>query len=259
MSRRVLLFGLTLLLALSGTAGVLAYVRHADARAVAGKRTVSVLVTTKKVAAGTTVAQARHDGLLRTEDMPAETVPGDTFAAVADLDSIGDQVAADDIVAGQLVRRPMFVARSAAVGGLTVPDGKLVLTVAVGTAAEVAGYLEPGSKVAVFDTYTVAEGTDGKPAGDDLERNHKYDQATRLLLSKVTVLAVGPAPAERKAATAGAADAAKVLVTVAVTQYEAERLVHGAQVGHLYLALVPDGSEPIPSDGVDNNTVFGAE
>jgi Flp pilus assembly protein CpaB len=260
MSRRVLLIGLALLLAATGTAGVLLYVKQADARAVAGKETVSVLVAAKKVPVGTSVSDARANGMMRTEIMPRGTVPDDTLFSGDDIAALSEQVATGDIEAGQLLRRPMFAAKSAQTDGLSVPDGKMVVTVEVDAAAEVAGYLKPGSMVSVFNTFTVLEGKGRTAAGDDLARNHDYDQATRLLLPKIEVLAVGPAPAQAKdAATAAAATATDVLVTVAVSQAEAEKLIHGTQVGHIYLALVPDGTTPTPGQGVDNRTVFGTE
>lgn len=258
MSRRVLVVVLAVLLAATGTTGVLLYVRQADARAVAGKETVSVLVAAKKVPAGTSVGDARGNGLVRTEIMPKETVPDDTLLSGDDLSGLDAQVAAGDIASGQLLRRAMFVAKSVRADGLDIPDGKLVVSVAVNAAAEVAGYLRPGSMVTVFDTFTVAEGRGRTPAGDDLARNHEYNQATRVLLPKVQVLAVGQAPQATKSNSTNNNDPnADVLVTVAVTQAEAEKLVHGAQVGHLYLAMVPEGVVPSQSAGVDNSTVFG--
>ena len=47
-----------------------------------------------------------------------------------------------------------------------------------------------------------------------------------------------------------------LLVTVAATQQEAERLVHGTQTGALYLALLGDTSVVKPGPGVDNKTLF---
>jgi pilus assembly protein CpaB len=260
MSRRVLVVVLAVLLAATGTTGVLLYVRQADARAVAGKQTVSVLVASKKVPAGTSVGDARGSGMVRTEIMPEETVPDDTLLSGDDLSGLDAQVAAGDIAAGQLLRRAMFVAKSVRADGLDVPDGKMVVSVAMKSAEEVAGYLRPGSMVTVFDTFTVAEGQGRTPAGDDLSRNHEYNQATRVLLTKVQVLAIGPAPQSTKSSSSGSSDPnADVLVTLAVTQTEAEKLVHGAQVGRLYLAMVPDGVVPSHSDGVDNRTVFGLD
>lgn len=264
MSRRILLIASTLLLAVLGTVAVLVYVGQADKRAVAGKQAVFVLVAEKKVAAGTTAGAAQRDGLLRTVVMPAETVPA---GAVSDVGAdLTDLVAGGDIEPGRLVLREMFVARQAQTGGLALAGGKIAVSVSVAGAQRVAGYVQVGSKVAVFDTFNVAEARPGSPAGDSLQqRQHTYNQATRLLLESVEVLAIGqPAAAGDgsgkqaglgSGSTGGVADA--VLVTVAVDQGDAEKLIHAAQTGAIYLALRTDTSKTAPGAGVDNRTVFG--
>lgn len=267
MSRRILLIASTLLLAVVGAGAVLLYVGHADARAVAGKQAVTVLVAAKKVAAGTSAGDADRNGLLRSEVMPAETVPSD---AVTDVGGdLAGLVASGDIQPGQLLLRPMFVAEQARAGGLALPDGTIAVSVAVTGAQRVAGYVRPGSKVAVFDTFNVLEGSAGHtPAGDGLQKQHQFDQATRLLLASVEVVAIGQQTAatgdgSAKSSGALAADNATgvtgdtVLVTVAVDQGQAEKLIHAAQTGAIYLALVTDSSKTAPGAGVDNRTVFG--
>jgi Flp pilus assembly protein CpaB len=263
MPRRVLMIGATLLLAVLGTVAVLLYVGKADARALAGKQAVTVLVAAKKVPAGTSAHDADRDGLLRKEEMAAETVPADALAEVGS--DVTDLVASADIQPGQLVLRPMFVTRALQTGGLKIPDGKVAVSVSVSGAQRVAGYAEVGSKVAVFDTFNVAEGHGGRtPAGDGLQKQHDYVQGTRLVLSGVEVIAVGPqgsgsaGDAKKSSATAGGASGGSdtVLVTVAVTQAEAEKLILVAQAGSVYLALESGTSKTAPSDGVDNHVLF---
>jgi pilus assembly protein CpaB len=201
---------------------------------------------------------ADRDGLFRTEQMPAETVPTDTLNGVDS--GVATLVASADIEPGQLVRRPMFVTKVRQTGGLAVPDGKIAVTVAVGTAQEVAGYLGAGSKVAIFDTFNTAEGYGRTPAGDGMSKQHNYNQATRLLLTGVPVLSVGASGSGSTGhalASSAAGGTEAVLVTVAVSQAEAEKLVHGAQTGALYLALLTDTSQTEPGAGVDNRSVFG--
>jgi pilus assembly protein CpaB len=59
----------------------------------------------------------------------------------------------------------------------------------------------------------------------------------------------------------GSANAAKqttglLMVTLAVSQADAERLIHGTQTGALYLALVNDSSVVKSGPGVDNDSLF---
>jgi Flp pilus assembly protein CpaB len=262
MSRRILLIGMTVLLAVLGTGAVLVYVRKADDRALAGKQAVDVLVAAKKVSAGTSAGDANRDGLLRVEQMPAETVPADVLGSVAEL---SDLVASSDIQAGQLVLRPMFVTKSERTGGLKIPAGKVAVSVALNGAKRVAGFVEIGSKVAVFDTFNEAEGYGHTPAGDGLIKQHPFVQGTRLVLTGAEVLGVGPAGAaaddttKKAGGLAGAAadpTSDAVLVTLAVSQAEAEKLILAAEAGSVYLALVTEDSETGPSNGVDNRTLF---
>jgi pilus assembly protein CpaB len=266
MSRRVLLIGTTLLLAVVGAVAVLLYVGRADTRALAGKQAVTVLVAAKKVPLGTAARDADAEGLFRTEEMPKETVPSDALAEVGS--DLANLVANADIQPGQLVLRPMFVAKVQSAGGLAIPDGKIAVSVAVTAPQRVADYVQVGSKIAVFDTFNVAEGQVGTPAGDPLsQRQHGYNQATRVVLASVQVIAIGPradtsadSTSTKNAALASQqalGSAATVLVTVAVTQAEAEKLVHAAQTGALYLALLTDTSATSAGAGVDNRTVFG--
>ena len=59
MKRRALSIVLAVLLAILGTAGVLAYVSHANARALAGQQAVTVLVAKGLIPAGTSAGDAQ--------------------------------------------------------------------------------------------------------------------------------------------------------------------------------------------------------
>jgi len=254
MKRSVLVLGLALLLALVGTTSVFWYVRGADARAMAGKRAVTVLIADQSVPAGTAAGKAVDTGLLRTEQMPADTVPMGVLSEIpADLAQL---VAVADIAPGQLVLRSMFDKNRANPSGLAIPDGKIAVTVPLGVPQEVAGYVKAGSDVAVFDTYTERDGQ-GRPTGDGLPKKRDDFQITRVLLPKVEVLAIGGAPA--KDADAGSSQQAGVLVTVAVDQHDAGRLILRSETGSLHLALLSDTSEVKPGRGADTRSMTRTE
>jgi pilus assembly protein CpaB len=253
MKRRFLTIGLTLLLAAVGTVAVLLYVRNADARALAGKRAVPVVVADKRVPAGTSAGAALRNGWLRLEKMPAETVPENALEEIgADLSKL---VATADIQSGQLVLRPMFAAAKPASTGLPIPEGKVAVSVELGAPQRVAGYVKAGSQIAVFDTYTAVDEKTRTPSGAGLEKQHESTQVTRLLLPKVEVLALGAPPVANVKSGDGAAQGG-VLVTVAVTQAEAERLIQRAQFGTLHLALLTDSSQINQGNGTDSRSVF---
>jgi pilus assembly protein CpaB len=82
---------------------------------------------------------------------------------------------------------------------------------------------------------------------------------TRMLLPRTSVIAVGPATLRAEAAETK--DAKKEVITtavltVAVTQEDAERLVHSTQTGELYFGLLSSTSQTGPGTGVSNTTLF---
>jgi pilus assembly protein CpaB len=271
MKRRILAVLCAFVLAVVGSLAIVAYVRAADDRAVAGREAAWVLVATQRIPAGTTAARVRADALVERIVMPAGTVPAD---ALTTLDASLDGLAVTaDIQPRQLLLRGMFDEPAQVRGGLSLPAGKVAISVEMTAAGRVAGFVRPGSTVAVFDTFTVQEGSGRIPAGDGLASRHDYNHATRVLLPRVEVIAVGErgtadvaTSAPTGAATSGAAaggttggtakGGATVLVTVAVTQAEAERLIHATQTGTLYLALLDETSAIEPGAGVDNNSLF---
>jgi pilus assembly protein CpaB len=247
MKRSVLIIGLAVVLAAVGALSVLYYVRQADARALAGKQAVRVLVAAQRVPAGTTAAAAQAAGLLRAEPMPAESVPAEALGKVGP--EIAELVAGADIPPGQLILRSLFVAELPDSTGLPIPDGKVAVTVALGVTEQVAGFVRAGSMVAVFDT---------RGGGTALDKV----ATTRVLLPEVEVLAVGPAPAGGQAAQStsnGAAPASgQVMLTFAVDTAQAERLILAAQTGSLHLALLTEQTGVKAGTRMDTNSLFGA-
>lgn len=268
MTRRFTAISAALVLALIGTMLVVVYVGRADARALQGIETVEVLVATGPVTKGTSVEQAQAKDLLATERLPRKTVPLDALAELKPTDST--LVFATDMTAGEILRRPRLVAAETVQDGLRIPDEMLAVTVRLEDPARVGGFVKVGSHIAIFDSYNVMEGNRAgswTPSGDHLQDEFPKNKATRLLLPKVQVLAIGTTttPERRDAsdsddsssavAPSTAADTLQTLITVAVSQRDAERLIHGVQTGTLYLGLL--GSfEPKPGPGVDNRSLF---
>lgn len=265
MKRRLLAVLVAAVLAVVSCLAVVAYVRGADRRALAGREAVWALVATKRIPAGTTGVRIREGGYTRRVAMPAATVPTDG------VEAIDDQLAAlavtADVQSSQLLLRGMFGESTRVSGGLALPEGKVAVSVEMTAAARVAGYVRPGSKVAVFDTFTLRSGKDRAPSGARLSDKFEYNHATRILLPRMEVLAVGErgtagaavsAPAAET--TAAAKDAPKagqtMLVTLAANQDEAEKLIHASLTGTLSLALLDDTATIAPGAGVDNDTLF---
>jgi pilus assembly protein CpaB len=222
--RRLLAALAALVLAALGAVVLLAYVRGADARALAGVQTVDVLVVDRPVPEGTPGEELAE--LVRTERLPARAaVPG----AVTDLDELAGRVATVDLQPGE----QLLSARFAAPEDLSVPG-----TVAPPEgAAEVSLLLEPqravGGRLAAGDTVGVHLSLDGQ---------------TDVVLSRVLVTQVQGAPvavadgeATDTASSGGAAPSASLMVTLGLRPEAAEAVVFGMEHGTVWLSLEPEG------------------
>jgi len=239
--RRILTIALAVLLALAGTGAVLVYVQQADTRALAGQAAVQVLVAQRQIPSGTPASSALSEGLLATQTLPAQSVPA---AAVRSLGGQGSLVTSSDIQPGQLLLRQMLVPAAQLNGALAVPSGMVAVTVDLCVPESVAGNLHPGSQVAVYGT----TGSSGLSASAGCSGQHQQQAGahTRLVLPKVEVLSIGEAAAGQASTQSGATVAQSssqaapnaTLVTVAVSQVNAARLIQLAVSGLPYLALV---------------------
>jgi pilus assembly protein CpaB len=238
----------SLVVAVVGTLLVASYAKHSDASAAAAEVRMSVLVAKARIPAGTE-SKAVAAGLTKLVAMPKSTVPTD---ALRDLTAVPDLVAVSDVFPGQVLVRAGFGPAPNS-GGLTIPKGKLAVSVQLGDPQRVAGFVLPGSEVAVFDTRPVdTAASTGPPAFE-----------TRTLLSRVTVIAVGPialqpppdSGADSKDKAAEKPVPAAVL-TLAVAQHDAERLVQATQTGKLYFALLSRDSQTGSSAGVNDGSLF---
>jgi len=222
--RRLLAALAALVLAALGAVVLLAYVRGADARALAGVQTVDVLVVDRPVPEGTPGEELAE--LVRTERLPARAaVPG----AVTDLDELAGRVATVDLQPGE----QLLAARFAAPEDLSVPG-----TVAPPEgAAEVSLLLEPqravGGRLAAGDTVGVHVSLDGQ---------------TDVVLSRVLVTQVQGAPvavadgeATDTASSGGAAPSASLMVTLGLRPEAAEAVIFGMEHGTVWLSLEPEG------------------
>lgn len=266
MTRRIATISVALVLALLGTMLVVVYVNRADARALDGVETVEVMVAKGTLTKGQTVKSAQDAGLVGTEPFPRKAVPDGALATLDGADAA--LVFASDVSQGEILQRPRLVPATAlSTSALQIPPDKLAVTVQLEDPARVASFVTVGSSIAVFDSYNVFEGNQGStwtPSGDHLADEFPKNKATRVLLPKVQVLAVGgtvTAPAAGSTPTPPDTDPSAIpdktltLVTVAVNQDEAEKLIHGIQTGTLYLGLL--GSYEVkPGPGVDNRTLF---
>jgi pilus assembly protein CpaB len=265
MSRRITAVVAALVIALVGSVAMVAYARAADQRALVGQEAVRAYVAEKEIPAGTTAGQAVKDGSMVQELIARKGVPAEALTSVGG--DYAQLVATSAIQPGEIVLQSRFAARGVAQGGLPVPTGLLAVSVSLDDPSHVGSFVTVGSKVAVFDTFNVQEAVKSSltPAGDHLQDNHAYTRATRLLLPSVEVLAVddnttvtdGSAPKDKPSGLGAAAtQQTTTLLTLAVTQDQAQRLVHGSRTGTLTFALLGPDSHATPGAGVDDRSLF---
>ena len=260
MARRSLLVLVAVLLGLFGAGAVGLYVSKADSRAQAGQAQKTILVAKKLIASGTAVELAQKDGLIGTETLAAKDAPAN---ALSDVSSIKGLSAINDIYPGLPLMSAMFAVTNAATGALTLPDGTMAMSVQLTDPERVAGFVVPGSEVAIFATLSV------KYVGG--QANGQTDDFTQLLLPKVPVLAIGQVSLRSPNNASGdtgsspspnsstnADDKVPVTVlTVAVNQDQAQRLAHAAQVGKLYFALESTKSDVgTPAPPINNDSIL---
>lgn len=272
MKRRIALVAAALVLALIGVTAVRSYVGRADARAVADLDPVEAYVAQKPIPSGTTLSDAVAQGLATVETWPRRTVPAGVVAQVTP--SLGRLVATGTIPAGTLLLQTAFGTKQQQQDGLPIPRGQIAVTISLNDPQRVGGFVQPGSEIAVFDTYnTLSEiGADGHAAagnhntaaGDGLTMGATKEHVTRLLLPRVSVIAVGSAvagaaataPADGSSGDAKSSSSNAVLVTVALRQRDAEKLILASQTGTLYLGLLNQASQVSPGAGANNTNLF---
>lgn len=268
MVKRILFTTFAVALAAAGTAGVGLYAQSADARALAGQKVVEAYVAVEPVPEGTSAGSALVQGLIEPQKLASRTVPARALRTVGD--SVKDLVAASDVPAGSLVMKAVFTARDEAdPNGLDIPAGKIAVSVQLEDPARVAGLIEPGSKVAVFDTFTLLEEGVNTPSGERLGSARDDVHGTRVVIPEATVLAIGQTTRPTSTPPAGGTseggvadssttadtDSAK-LVTLVLTQAEAERLITVVQTGNPWFALLGDDSRVSNGSGVDTRRLF---
>jgi pilus assembly protein CpaB len=254
---RLLTVVLAVLLAVLGTAAVLAYVRQADDRALQGQKAVTVLVAQQAIPAGTPAGAAEQEGLLRRERLPAASVPPNAVTAITP--ALASLVVSAQVGAGQLLLHPMLVAAAEVTGGgVAPPAGLVAVTIALCLPEAVGGAVRAGSRVEVFDT-SAAGGSGSLTSGADCSGSHEQSSLnarTRVALPDAQVLSVGPATSGQAASAQGSltsggtastsgtatdgpgSSQGAVLVTLAVTPARAQQLIQLSVAGLPYLALL---------------------
>lgn len=236
MDRRKALLAVAAVIAALGTLLVFLYVRGADSRADERYSAVEVLRIVKPITAGETVEAAQAAGKIKLGSVPQkDLLPG----ALTGTEPIAGKVALSAIYPGEQLISTKF--GDAGTGSaLTIPKGKIAISVNLSDPARVAGFVNPGDKVAIFLT-----------AGG----------YTRLLLPNIQIIGAGTTTMVATTTTdpAGAQSTdqlPKTLLTLAVSQTEAERILFASTSGELAFGLMTADSQIAASKGVTSANLF---
>lgn len=237
MKSRLLAGIAAVVLAVIGAVLVVSYANGANERAVKNLEPVDVLVVAKPVPAGTSV-----ESLL--PFLTSQKLPGTAVAksALKSLDGQAGKVTAVDLVPGeQLVGERLAAPETSQSGGaIKVPEGLQEISFQLEAQRVVGGQLAPGDHVGIF----ISLKGGGLAARPDAE-------TTQLTLHKVLLTAVQgapvptatPQPSESGSGAAPAAappvPAGPLILTVAVNDVDASRIVYGSEFGTLWLSKEP--------------------
>jgi pilus assembly protein CpaB len=176
--------------------------------------------------------------------------------ALSDAAPLADLVALVPIFPGQQILAQQWGA-VAQTSGLALPAGKVAMSIQLGDPERVAGFVSPGSTVAIMTFGTIPTTTAGQTGTPNV----------RALLSNIEVIAVGPtttvAKASTSTSTANSEQIPTAILTLAVTQREAEKIIFasgkapGSTYSGLYFVLLDKNSKVVVGDpGVTSSNLF---
>ncbi|MEO5662941.1 MAG: Flp pilus assembly protein CpaB [Nocardioides sp.] len=245
MARRSVLLFVAALIALVGTALIVLYVQGIDKRATEGQEMVEVLTASATIETGEDVATAQEAGKFEKSQVRRDDL---IEGALTTTSSITDDVALGTIYPGEQILGAKFGSLGDA-QSLVIPDDKLAVSVELTDPERVAGFVSPGSEVAIFmslDPVLI------EPGGEE----KTLPAYTRLLLPKVEVIGVGTTSMTSKTITTdeGAEVVEQVpstILTVAVNQKDAEKLIFAARNADVSFALLTKDTKITDQPGVN--------
>ncbi len=244
MERRKILLVVAAVVAALGATLVFLYAQGAENRAVAQFQTVEVLSAAQRIERGESMDDALAAGKVILEPVTVDEV---LEGAGADDEVFAGQVALTTVYPGEQLLPVKFGAADEveSTSTLPVPEGKVAIAVSLTDQGRVGSFTRPGSEVAI---YLSAVPEDGSPA------------FTRMLLPRVTVIGAGSTTqVQSAAATEGgtvAEELPNTLLTLAVEQGEAEKVLFAQDAGTLSFALLPAKGELEDTGGVDAANLF---
>lgn len=216
------------MVAVVGALLIFSYASNADDRAIADLEPTTVLVVQKEVAAGT-ASELLGDSVVATS-VPASAVAP---TALKDLESTEGQVTAVDLLPGEQLLAERLVAPEdvEAGGSVDVPEGLQEVSFQLEPQRVVGGRLVAGDHVGIFVSM------DSGALENDPDK-----ETTQLVVHKALLTAIQRAPqpvTEEGETDVQAVPQESMLVTVAVDDKDAQKIVFAAEFAKIWLSNEP--------------------
>ncbi|CAH0193849.1 hypothetical protein SRABI83_01734 [Arthrobacter sp. Bi83] len=250
MKSRLLAGIAAVVVAIVGMLLIFSYAQSADNRAMQKLEPVKVLVVQKPVPAGTSADALAK--LVTVKEVPRTGVPA---SALASLESQSGKVTATDLVAGeQLVAERLIEPAALEVpGSVPVPKGLQEVTFALEPQRLVGGRIVAGDTVGLFATF----------AGSDT-KDTAFQSTSGRVLHKVLVTSLQRAEATQQTTPASPSPdpnpqvlpAGGMLVTVAVADVAAAKIIYSAEFGKIWLTKEPAAAKEDPPTEIRRGDVY---
>lgn len=282
MKKRVVGFIAAVVLALIGTTLLVAFVKGAEDRALAGETIVEVYVANTTIEQGT----AGEDLV---DKVSLEKIPTkvQVEGAVGDLGDIDGLVAEVDLLPGEQITFDRFVERSSIsryARTVQAPNGLLEMTMSLSPERVGGGSIRPGDTVAIvgsfepfdIETAVLPEGLDISVTSDQLDQlleaffknddlvGDQTPNATHILKHKVLVTHVQEEELPQETfdsdgevvGNGAIAPTGNLLITVAVDAPTIERIVFTKEFGLIWLAAEPSDASEEGTGLIDRGNVY---
>lgn len=225
MFSRVRTVTIALIFGIIATLGTALYINSVKASIVESGEKRAVYLTAKSIPAGTPVADLVSKGLVKKTEIPKRYVVDD---ALGDVSPYKNRVLVTSLSRGeQLTLGKLRSAKQSKLAARLSKD-RIALTIGVDAVTGVDGKIAAGDRIVVLAVFAPG------PGGSDVGR---------VLLKDILVLGVGGD--QKRAAGAGAS--IKRTITLAVTLFEAEKLVFAEEKGKVWVGLSAPADVELPS------------
>ncbi|WP_422933886.1 Flp pilus assembly protein CpaB [Sinomonas sp. P47F7] len=242
MKSRLVAGAAALVAAIIGVVLVISYANAADSRAQAGMKPTDVLVVTKAVPQGTTIDKLGDSVQLKT--LPAEAIAP---TALHSLDGMSGKVVSTALQPGEQLLSDRLADPSSltAPGTVPVPAGLQEVSFQLSPDRAVGGRLQAGDLVGIFLSFDHGAVSSGGP------------ESTALVYHVVLITNVqGAQTADNSSSSSSKPAAAPLMITAAVTDAQATKIVFSAQYGTIWLSKEQASSPQGNSGTIDRSKVY---